>query len=171
MKQFITLLSIVSIMTACKTSTDKPIGDEAKMLTVSQAADFAEFTALKEQKAAAELKGQNSFAARESKPTVIYVRQHAATRTVYRQPRTVYQTVPATTETVSQPVAKKKMSKALKGAIIGAGTGAVAGAIIGKKNRVLGAVIGGVAGGGVGYGIGRGMDKRDGRTNLAFAGF
>ena len=171
MKQIITLLSIVGIMTACKTSTDKPIGNDAKMLTVSQAADFAEFTAWKEQKAAAELKTQNELASKESKPTVIYVKQPAATRTVYRQPKTVYQAVPSTNQTVTQPVAQKKMSKAVKGAIIGAGTGAVAGAIIAKKNRVLGAVIGGVAGGGVGYGIGRGMDKRAGRTNLALAGF
>ena len=170
MKTFITLLAIVGVMTACKSTTEKPISEESKMLTVSQAAELAEFTAWKEQKAAAELKAQT---AKENKPTVIYVKQAAPvrTRTIIRQPRTV-ETVPVTTTTTqSQPVAKKKMRKAVKGAIIGAGTGAIAGAIIGKKNRVLGAVIGGVAGGGVGYGIGRGMDKRDGRTNLALANF
>ena len=169
MKRIITLLSFVGLLTACKSTTEKPIATDAKMMTVSDAAEYAEFTAWKQAKAEAQ---QKDLAAKESRPTVIYVKQPAPvpTRTVVRETRPEYSVIPQTTET-SQPVAKKKMSKAVKGAIIGAGTGAVAGAIISKKNRALGAVIGGVAGGGVGYGIGRGMDKRDGRTNVAFAGF
>jgi len=165
MKRFVTLVSILGIiglMTACKNTPQTPIGEEAKLLTVSQAAEYAEFTAWKQQKAETELKQQALQLSKENKPSVVYVRQ-PATRTVVRQPQTVYQTVPTATQTAEQPVAKKRWSKAAKGAVIGAGAGAVAGAIIGKKNRVLGAVIGGVAGGGVGYGIGRGMDKRDGR--------
>lgn len=148
-------------MTACKSSTEKPIASDAKVFSVSEAADYAAFNAWKQQKAVAELK------AGEVKPTVIYVKQPAPvrTRTIIQHPQPVYQTVPPTTTEQTQPVAKKKMSKAVKGAIIGAGAGAVAGAIISKKNRALGAVIGGVAGGGVGYGIGRGLDKKDGRIN------
>ena len=79
------------------------------MLTVSQAAEFAEYTEWKEQKAAAELKAQTIKAEKESKPTVIYVQQPAATRTVYTQPNRVAETMPSTTETVSKPVVKKKI--------------------------------------------------------------
>jgi hypothetical protein len=163
MKQIITLLVCAALFTACKTATEKPISSDAKMMTVSDAADYAEFTAWKQQKAEAEMK---ALAAKESRPTVIYVNQPAParTRTVVRQPRAEYPVISQTPGSTTQPVAqKKRWSKAAKGAVIGAGAGAVAGAVIAKKNRVLGAVIGGVAGGGVGYGIGRGMDKRDGR--------
>ena len=167
MKRIITLLSFVGLLTACKSTTEKPIAADSKMMAVPGEAEYAEFTAWKQAKAEAE---QKAIAAKESKPTVIYVNQPTPvrTRTVVRETKPDYSVIPQTTSSeTSQPVAKKKMSKAVKGAIIGAGTGAVAGAIISKKNRVLGAVIGGVAGGGVGYGIGRGMDKKDARTNLA----
>lgn len=164
MKQIFTLLVCAGLFTACKTTTEKPISSESKMMTVSEAQDYAEFTEWKQQKAEAEMKAE---LAKESKPTVIYVRQPApartSTRTIVRQPSPEYSAIPPISGTTTQPAEKKKWSKAAKGAVIGAGAGAVAGAVIAKKNRVLGAVIGGVAGGGVGYGIGRGMDKRDGR--------
>ena len=163
MKKIITLFSslgIVVLITSCKNNTQTPIGSDAAYVSVTRAAEFAEFEAWKQQKELAALKQQNLQPASENKTTVVYVPQRTR---VVQQPRTIVQTVPAVTQTASQPAAKKGWSKAAKGAVIGAGAGAVAGAIISKKNRVLGAVIGGVAGGGVGYGIGRGMDKRDGR--------
>lgn len=181
MKQFITLLSVVAIMSACRTTTEKQIGDESKRYTVTHSPGYAEFAAWKAQKAFEAEKAQ----ARAVKPTVIYVNKPLKTRTIVRYPKSIA-TVPASSPTVSQPapagsttpvpettqpetqpVAKKGWSKAAKGAVIGAGTGAAAGAILVKKNRALGAIIGGVVGGGAGYGIGRGMDKKDGRTNLA----
>jgi hypothetical protein len=141
------------------------------MLTISEAAEFAEFTEWKAQKAAEEQKKISADYTQGNKPTIVYVTKPVETRTVVRERNTEVASSPAPVQTVSQPVAKKRWSKAAKGAVIGAGTGAVAGAVIAKKNRVLGAVIGGVAGGGVGYGIGRGMDKRDARTNIAYASF
>ena len=171
MKRIITLFSMVGVLAACKTSTEKPIASDAKMLTVSEAAEYAAFTEWKAQKAAAEQEKVTADYTKSDKPTIVYVTKPVETRTVVRETNTQVASNPAPTQTVSQPVAKKRWSKAAKGAVIGAGTGAVAGAVIAKKNRVLGAVIGGVAGGGVGYGIGRGMDKRDARTNVAFASF
>jgi hypothetical protein len=171
MKKIITLFSMVGLLAACKTGTEKPIASDDKMLTISEAAEFAEFTEWKSQKAAEEQKKNSAVYTQDNKPTIVYVTKPVETRTVVRERNTEVASSPAPVQTVSQPVAKKRWSKAAKGAVIGAGTGAVAGAVIAKKNRVLGAVIGGVAGGGVGYGIGRGMDKRDARNDFAFAGF
>ncbi len=62
--------------------------------------------------------------------------------------------------TTPQPEKKKGWSNAAKGAVIGAGAGAVGGAIISKK-KGLGAVVGGVVGAAGGYIIGKNIDKKN----------
>ena len=68
MKQIFTLLVCAGLFTACRTSSEKPMASDAKMMSVTEAAEYAEFTAWKQEKAEAELKEK---AAKEAKPTII----------------------------------------------------------------------------------------------------
>jgi phage tail tape-measure protein len=181
MKQFLPLLSLAILMTAC-TDTTRPGAETATVPAVQPApvytpdtaglADFQQWKAANELVKATEYK-KAVASSHATAPVKRTKRAYSAPVAKQASPVPVAEsTTPGSTEestmssesdNTAKAAEKKGWSKAAKGTAIGAGAGAAAGAVINKKNRVVGGVIGGVVGGAVGYGLGRHMDKKDGR--------
>jgi phage tail tape-measure protein len=181
MKQFLPVLSLAILMTACTDTTPKgaetataPAVQPAPVYTPDTAglADFQQWKAANELAEVTEYK-KAVAAANASAPVKRTKRTYAAPVAKQTSPAPTSEnsgtgtadqgTMSSESDNTAKAAEKKGWSKAAKGTAIGAGAGAAAGAVINKKNRVVGGVIGGVVGGAVGYGIGRKMDKNDGR--------